>query len=129
MKMNNIQEVQENGYTYIVITYDSGTIEKYLKTDRDTETQEIIPDTITIEKLAEKIDSLFKIQRGHTECTNNVEIKIGTVDPNKAKVNIKLQTASGVIPLYSYSITETVLSIVFVKEPTETVYVDWEIIE
>lgn len=119
-------EIKENDYTYIVETYDNGTINKYIKPDPDAEPQD---PPVTNNDLAEKIDSLFNVQRGHTECTGNIDIQIGAVDPNKAKVNIKLQTASGVIPLYSYSITETVLSIIFAKEPTETVYIDWEIIE
>lgn len=131
MTLIKTEEITENGLTYIVNTYDNGTVEKYIKPDPDAVTPEPEPQDppITNNDLAEKIDALFNVQRGHTECIGNVNIQIGTVDPNKAKVNIKLQTASGVIPLYSYSITETVLSIVFVKEPTETVYVDWEIIE
>lgn len=133
MELIKTEEITENETTYVVNTYDNGTIEKYIKPDTVTPEPEPEPEPqdppVTNEDLAKKIDSLFNVQRGHTECTDNIDIQIGAVDPNKAKVNIKLQTASGVIPLYSYSMTETVLNIIFVKEPTETVYVDWEIIE
>lgn len=30
------EEIQENGITYIVNTYDNGTVEKYIKSDPDT---------------------------------------------------------------------------------------------
>ena len=33
MQIMKIEEIQENGVTYIVNTYDNGTIEKYIKQD------------------------------------------------------------------------------------------------
>lgn len=67
MKIIKTEEIVENGITYIVNTYDNGTIEQYIKQDENISQ----PNHVTLKSLQEKIVQLEQ---------QNTALMMGMVD-------------------------------------------------
>lgn len=110
MKSNLIktEEIIENGNTYIVETYDNGTINKYIKSDP------------TAPPAKQPVSG---VQRGHTELNGvSVVIPLELIDVSKATVQLDVQ---GTTARYTYALAETVLTVAF-AEPVSA-WINWEV--
>ena len=108
MNLINKEEVIENGNTYIVETYDNGTINKYIKPDPPA-TPAKQPTT--------------GVQRGHTELIGtSVAIPLELIDVSKATVQIDVQ---GTKACYTYTLEEDALTVAF-AEPVSA-WINWEV--
>lgn len=67
MKIIKTEKIVENGVTYIVNTYDNGTIEQYIKQDENISQ----PNPVTLEDLQKKIGQLEE---------QNMALMMGMVD-------------------------------------------------
>lgn len=107
MTLLESKEIIENGHTYIVETYDNGTINKYIKSDP----QEPVKRPTT------------GVQRGHTELNGvSVVIPLELIDVSKATVQLDAQ---GTAARYTYTLTEDALTVAFV-EPVQA-WINWEV--
>ena len=71
VKLVKTEEIIENGETYIVNTYDNGTVEKYAKPDENIPEPEPQPEPVTLKSLQDKIDQLEQ---------QNMALMMGMVD-------------------------------------------------
>ena len=107
MNLINTEEIIENGNTYIVETYDNGTINKYIKSDPPEPVKR--PTT--------------GVQRGHTELNGvSVVIPLELIDVSKATVQLDVQGCD--VP-YAYTLVEDALTVAFV-EPVQA-WINWEV--
>lgn len=107
MKLINTEEIIENGNTYIVETYDNGTINKYIKSDPPEPVKQ--PTT--------------GVQRGHTELNGvSVVIPLELIDVSKATVQLDVQ---GCDTPYAYTLAEDALTVAF-AEPVQA-WINWEV--
>lgn len=117
MNLIDRKEIDENGHTYIVDTYDNGTVNKYVK----SEIKEKEP--VTIESLKAQMDAMSRVQRGRTEINGEaITIAIDPVDPMAASVAMDVQGADAA---YAYSISEEALTVMF-KEKVNA-FINWEV--
>lgn len=109
MNLINTEEIIENGNTYIVETYDNGTINKYIKPEPSAEPPVKRPTT--------------GVQRGHTELNGvSVVIPLELIDVSKATVQLDVQ---GTTARYTYALAEDVLTVAF-AEPVSA-WINWEV--
>lgn len=109
MKLLETKEIIENGTTYIVETYDNGTINKYIKSE------------LSIEPPAKQPTN--GVQRGHTELNGvNVVIPLELIDVSKATAAINVQ---GCDTPYTYTLAEDALTVAF-AEPVQA-WINWEV--
>lgn len=107
MNLINTEEIIENGNTYIVETYDNGTINKYIKSD-------------PLEPVKRPTTG---VQRGHTELNGvSVVIPLELIDVSKATVQLDVQ---GTTARYTYALTEDALTVAF-AEPVSA-WINWEV--
>ena len=107
MQLINTEEIIENGNTYIVETYDNGTINKYIKSDPPEPVKR--PTT--------------GVQRGHTELNGvSVVIPLELIDVSKATVQLDVQ---GTTACYTYALAEDALTVAF-AEPVQA-WINWEV--
>lgn len=71
MEIIKTEEVVKEGFTYIVNTYDNGTVEEYLKPDENIPELEPQPEPVTLKSLQEKIVQLEQ---------QNMALMMGMVD-------------------------------------------------
>ena len=118
MEIVERETVQENGHTYIVETYDTGAINKYIVPNPDA--PPCIPaKDVTNEDILERIENLIRVQRGHVEVAGaSVTIPLEPVDVSRATVSI-----SG--PVKAYMISDDALAVTL----TEPGYINWEVRE
>lgn len=117
MNLIDRKEIDENGHTYIVDTYDNGTVNKYIK----SEIKEKEP--VTLEALKAQMDAISRVQRGRTEINGEaITIAIDPVDPMVAAVTLGVQ---GTNAAYAYSISEEVLTVMFAEKVNA--YINWEV--
>lgn len=120
MNIINKQEVQEDEITYIIETYNNGTINKYIK-PQDIEI-EPTPAPITNEDILNAMQASH-IQRGHTELNGvSVVIPLELIDVSKAAVQLDVQ---GTTARYTYALAETALTVAF-AEPVSA-WINWEV--
>lgn len=109
MNLINTEEIIENGNTYIVETYDNGTINKYIKPEPSAEPPVKQPTT--------------GVQRGHTELNGvSVVIPLELIDVSKATVQLDVQ---GCDTPYAYTLAEDALTVAF-AEPVQA-WINWEV--
>ena len=107
MELINKEEIIENGSTYIIETYDNGTVNKYIK-----------PDPLELVK-----QPTAGVQRGYTEINGvSVVIPLELIDVSKAAVQLDVQ---GTTARYTYTLAEDVLTVAFVK-PVQA-WINWEV--
>lgn len=107
MNLINTEEIIENGNTYIVETYDNGTINKYIKSDPPEPVKR--PTT--------------GVQRGHTELNGvSVVIPLELIDVSKATVQLDVQ---GTTARYTYALAETALTVAFAE--LVSAWINWEV--
>lgn len=112
------EEITENGIVYVIDTYDNGTVNKYVKSDPETEKQ-----PVTLEALKAQMDAMSRVQRGRTEINGEaITIAIDPVDPMAAAVTLDVQ---GTDAAYSYSISAEALTVMF-KEKVNA-FINWEV--
>lgn len=118
MEIVERETVQENGHTYIVETYDTGAINKYIVPNPDA--PPCIPaKDVTNEDILERIENLIRVQRGHVEAAGtSVTIPLEPVDVSRATVSI-----SG--PVKAYTLSAEALAVTL----TEPGYINWEVRE
>lgn len=117
MNLIDRKEIDENGHTYIVDTYDNGTVNKYVK----SEIKEKEP--VTIESLKAQMDAMSRVQRGRTEINGEaITIAIDPVDPMAAAVTLDVQ---GTAAAYAYSISAEALTVMFTEKVNA--YINWEV--
>lgn len=116
MEIVERETVQENGHTYIVETYDTGAINKYIVPNPDA--PPCIPaKDVTNEDILERIENLILVQRGHVEVAGtSVTIPLEPVDVSRATVSI-----SG--PVKAYMISNDALAVTL----TAPGYINWEV--
>lgn len=116
MKLINTEEIIENDSTYIVETYDNGTVNKYIKPQETTGELPSQPEPITNEDILNAMQA-SRVQRGHIDCAGTTTtIALDPVDVSRATVSL-----SG--PVRSYTLTEDQLTV----EITEPGYINWEV--
>lgn len=109
MELIDKQEVIENEITYIVETYDNGTINKYIEPDS-------YPPAPIKQPLADVV------QRGHTEVSGtSIVIPLDPVDVSKATVSLDVQGAER----YAYQLEREALTVTF-TEPVQA-WINWEV--
>ena len=109
MTLLESKEIIENGHTYIVETYDNGTINKYIKSDPP-------PEPV-------KQPMRDGVQRGHTGVNGtSVTIPLELIDVSKATVQLDVQ---GTTARYTYALADKALTITFV-EPVQA-WINWEV--
>lgn len=109
MNIIDHQETVENGLTYIIETYDNGTINKYIKPDP-------YPPAPIKQPLADAV------QRGHTEVSGtSIVISLDPVDVSKATVSLDVQGAER----YTYRLEREALTVTF-TEPVQA-WINWEV--
>lgn len=107
MTLLESKEIIENGHTYIVETYDNGTINKYIKSDPVEHVKPLLRDGV---------------QRGHTEIDGvSITIPLEPVDVSKATVQLDVQGADR----YTYQLEQEALTITF-AEPVQA-WINWEV--
>lgn len=107
MKLINTEEIIENDSTYIVETYDNGTVNKYIK-----------PDPLKPVK-----QPTAGVQRGYTEINGvSVVVPLELIDVSKAAVQLVVQ---GTTARYTYTLAEDALTVSFVK-PVQA-WINWEV--
>jgi hypothetical protein len=107
MKLINTEEIIENDSTYIVETYDNGTVNKYIKSDP--------PEPVK--------SPTTGVQRGHTEVNGtSVTIPLELIDVSKATVQLDVQ---GTTARYTYALAEDALTVAF-AEPVQA-WINWEV--
>lgn len=108
MQLINTEEIIENGNTYIVETYDNGTINKYIKSDPPAE---LLKQPST------------GVQRGHTEVGGvSITIPLELIDVSKATVQLDVQ---GTEAKYTYTLAENALTVTFAG-PVQA-WINWEV--
>lgn len=108
MNLIDTKEIIENGNTYIVETYDSGTINKYIKPEPSAEPVK---------------QPTNGVQRGHTELNGvSVVIPLELIDVTKATVQLDVQ---GCDTPYAYTLAEDALTVTF-AEPVQA-WINWEV--
>lgn len=123
MKLIKIEEITENGITYIVNTYDNGTVEKYIKPDKNQQDSEPEQTPVTLEVLKAQMDAMSRVQRGRTEINGEaITIAIDPVDPMAAAVTLDVQ---GTDAAYAYSISAEALTVMFAEKVKA--YINWEV--
>lgn len=123
MELINTEEIAENGTTYIVNTYDNGTVEKYIKPDKKQQDSEPQQPPVTLEALKAQMDAMSRVQRGRTEINGEaITIAIDPVDPMAAAVTLDVQ---GTDAAYSYSISAEELTVIFAEKVNA--YINWEV--
>lgn len=123
MELINTEEIAENGTTYIVNTYDNGTVEKYIKPDKKQQDSEPQQPPVTLESLKAQMDAMSRVQRGRTEINGEaITIAIDPVDPMAAAVTLDVQ---GTDAAYSYSISAEALTVMFTEKVKA--YINWEV--
>ncbi len=125
MNVIKTEEIQENGITYIVKTYDNGTVEKYIKPDPNYVPPEPEPpqEPITLEALKAQMDAMSRVQRGRTEINGEaITIAIDPVDPMAAAVTMDVQ---GTDAAYAYSISAEALTVMFTEKVKA--FINWEV--
>lgn len=123
MKLIKTEEIVENGTTYIVKSYDNGTVEKYIKPDKNQQDSEPEQQPVTIEELKAQMDIMSRVQRGRTEINGEaITIAIDPVDPMVAAVTLDVQ---GTDAAYAYSISAEALTVMF-KEKVNA-FINWEV--
>lgn len=109
MNIIDRKEIVENDITYVVETYNNGTINKYVKAEADPPAQINQP-------------MIDVVQRGHTEVNGtNIVISLDPVDVSRAAVSLDVQGASN----YVYALTENALTITF-SAPVQA-WINWEV--
>ena len=109
MNLIDTKEIIENGNTYIVETYGSGTINKYIKPEPSAEPPAKRPTN--------------GVQRGHTELNGvSVVIPLELIDVSKATVQLDVQ---GCDTPYAYTLAEDALTVAF-AEPVQA-WINWEV--
>lgn len=103
MTIIKTEEIQENGMTYIVNTYDSGTVEKYIKPEPMPEPmpeqqpqQKPVTNEDIDQKLTETQSLLLDTMSGVTEM---YELLVETQ-------NLQLDTMSGIADMYELAMTK-----------------------
>lgn len=120
MNIIDKQEVQEDEITYIIETYNNGTINKYIK-PQDIEI-EPTPAPITNEDILNAMQASH-IQRGHTELNGvSVAIPLEMINVSKAMVQLDVQ---GCDTPYAYTLAEDALTVAF-TEPVQA-WINWEV--
>ena len=110
MTLLESKEIIENGHTYIVETYDNGTVNKYIKSDPP-------PEPV-------KQPMRDGVQRGHTEVYGtSVTIPLELIDVSKATVQLDVQGAER----YVYTLDPEALTVSF-AEPVHA-WINWEVRE
>lgn len=110
------ENIEENGTTYIIDTYDNGTVNKYIKPQETTEELPPQPDPVTNEDILAAVQASH-VQRGHIDCAGtSTTIALDPVDVSRAAVSI-----SG--PVRSYTLSEDALTI----QLTAPGYINWEV--
>lgn len=71
MELIKTEEVVKEGLTYVVNTYDNGTVEALLKPTEDIPEPEPQPEPVTLKSLQDKIDQLEQ---------QNMALMMGMVD-------------------------------------------------
>lgn len=108
MTLLESKEIIENGHTYIVETYDNGTVNKYIKSDPP-------PEPV-------KQPMRDGVQRGHTEVNGtSVTIPLELIDVSKATVQLDVQGAER----YVYTLDPEALTVIF-AEPVQA-WINWEV--
>ena len=108
MQLIESKEIIENGLTYIVETYDNGTINKYIKSDPPAE---LVKQPTT------------GVQRGHTEIYGvSITIPLELTDVSKATVQLDVQGATA---RYTYTLESEALTVTF-AEPVQA-WINWEV--
>lgn len=108
MTLLESKEIIENGHTYIVETYDNGTVNKYIKSDPP-------PEPV-------KQPMRDGVQRGHTEVNGtSVIIPLELIDVSKATVQLDVQGAEH----YVYTLEPESLIVTF-EEPVQA-WINWEV--
>lgn len=108
MTLLESKEIIENGHTYIVETYDNGTVNKYIKSDPP-------PEPV-------KQPMRDGVQRGHTEVNGtSVTIPLELIDVSKATVQLDVQGAER----YVYTLDPGALTVIF-AEPVQA-WINWEV--
>lgn len=123
MELIKTEEIAENGTTYIVNTYDNGTVEKYIKPDKKQQDSEPQQSPVTLEALKAQMDAMSRVQRGRTEINGEaITIALDPVDPMVAAVTLDVQ---GTDAAYAYSISAEALTVMFTEKVKA--YINWEV--
>ena len=110
------ETIEENGTTYIIDTYDNGTVNKYIKPQETTEELPPQPVPVTNEDILNAVQASH-VQRGHIDSAGtSTTIALDPVDVSRAAVSI-----SG--PVKSYMLSEDQLAV----QLTEPGYINWEV--
>lgn len=108
MQLIESKEIIENGLTYIVETYDNGTINKYIKSDPPAEPVK---------------QPTTGVQRGHTEINGvSVTIPLELIDVSKATVQLDVQGATA---RYTYQLADEALTVTFAE--SVQAWINWEV--